>query len=162
MGAAGTPGSELILEQQRHVLELIGAPEAERQKKIELQQQIQTAVMTDKGWESIPEDLRDQANSPWFKSLLLFDPAKVMPKIKQPILIIQGDLDRQVAPHHADRLAELARARKNAPPVAIVRLPGVNHLLTPAKTGEVSEYGALPDKTITPAVAEAIVDWLEK
>ena len=162
MGAAGTPGSELILEQQRHVLDLIGAPEAERQKKIELQQQIQAAVMTDKGWESIPEDLRDQANSPWFKSLLLFDPAKVMPKIKQPILIIQGDLDRQVAPHHADRLAELARARKNAPPVEIVHLPGVNHLLTPAKTGEVSEYGALPDKTITPAVAEAIVDWLEQ
>jgi pimeloyl-ACP methyl ester carboxylesterase len=162
MAAPGTLGSELILEQQRHVLDVMGAPEAERQSKIELQQRIQTAVMTDKGWESIPEELRGQADSPWFKSLLLYNPAKIMPKIKQPILIIQGDLDRQVFPHHADKLAELARARKNAPPVEVVHLPGINHLLTPAETGEVSEYGALPVKTVTPAVAKAIVDWLKK
>jgi pimeloyl-ACP methyl ester carboxylesterase len=85
-----------------------------------------------------------------------------MPKVKLPILIIQGDLDRQVFPHHADKLAELGRARKNAPPVQVVHLPGINHLLTPAETGEVSESGALPVKTITPAVAKAIVDWLKK
>jgi pimeloyl-ACP methyl ester carboxylesterase len=162
IAAPGTPGSELILEQQRHVLDLMGTPEAERQAKIELQKRIQTAVVTDKGWEGISPELRAQAESAWFKSLLLFDPAKVMPKIKQPILIIQGDLDRQVLPHHADTLSELARARKKAPPVETVHLPGLNHLLVPADTGEVSEYGALSVKTISPAVAKTIVEWLEK
>ena len=162
IAAPGTPGSELILEQQRHVLDLMGTPEAERQAKIELQKRIQTAVVTDKGWEGISPELRAQAESAWFKSLLLFDPAKVMPKIKQPILIIQGDLDRQVLPHHADTLYELARARKKAPPVETVHLPGLNHLLVPADTGEVSEYGALPVKAISPAVAKTIVEWLDK
>ena len=162
LAAPGTIGSELILEQQRHVLELLATPESERQAKIDLQTRIQAAVTTDKGWESIPPELREQADSPWFKSLLLFDPAKVMPKIKQPILIIQGDLDKQVFPHHADSLAELARARKKAGPVEVVHLPGINHLLTPAETGEVSEYATLSDKTVSPAVVKTIVEWLKK
>jgi len=98
----------------------------------------------------------------WFRSLLLFDPAKVMPKVKQPILIIQGDLDTQVAPANADALAQMARARKKAAPVEVVHLPGVNHLLVPATTGEVSEYAGLPTKTVVPAVATAIAEWLKK
>jgi pimeloyl-ACP methyl ester carboxylesterase len=162
MAAPGGPGSELILEQQRHVLDVMKTPEPERQAKIDLQQKIQAAVIADKGWEGIPPQLRAQADSTWFRSLLLFDPAKVMPKIKQPILIIQGDLDQQVPATHADTLAGLARARKNAPPVELLHLPGINHLLVPATTGEVSEYGALKEKTVTPAVATAIADWLKK
>jgi uncharacterized protein len=162
LAAPGTTGSELILEQQRHVLELLGTPESERQAKIDLQKRIQAAVTTEKGWESVPPELRAQADTPWFKSLLLFDPSKVMPRIKQPILIVQGDLDKQVFPHHADTLGELGRARKKAPPIEVVHLPGINHLLTPAETGEVSEYVTLPDKTITPAVVKTIVEWLKK
>ena len=65
-------------------------------------------------------------------------------------------------PHNADRLAELARKRKKAAPVEALHLPGINHLLVPAKTGDVSEYVSLPDKTVTPAVSKAIVDWLRR
>ena len=162
IAAPGTTGAELILEQQRHALDLMNAPAAERQSKIDLQTRIQAAVMTEKGWESIPPELREQADSAWFRSLLLFDPAKVMPKVQQPILIIQGDVDQQVFPHHADALAALGRARKKARPVDVLHLPGINHLLTPAATGDVSEYSSLPDKTITPAVPKAIGDWLNK
>jgi hypothetical protein len=59
-------------------------------------------------------------------------------------------------------LAALARTRKKSPPVEIVHLPGINHLLAPAKTGDVAEYATLPDKNITPAVAKTIGDWLKK
>ena len=162
VAAPGTPGAELILEQQRRALDLMNVSDTERQEKIDLQTRLQAAVVTDKGWESIPPQLRAQADSAWFRSLLLFDPAKVMPKIKQPVLIIQGDLDQQVFPRHADNLAALARARKKAAPSEVRHLPGINHLLTPAKTGDVSEYSSLPDKAITPAVAKAITDWLNK
>ncbi len=161
VAAPGTLGADLVLEQQRHLLDAIKAPEAERQAKIELQQRIHAAVIADKGWEAIPPELRAQADSTWFRSLLLFDPAKLMPKVKQPVLIVHGDLDMQVLPHHADDLAQLARARKKAGPVELVHLPGINHLLVPAETGEVSEYPVLKDKTVTPAVAKAIVDWLK-
>ena len=94
-------------------------------------------MISEKGWEGVPEEVRTQADTPWFRSLLQFDPAQVMPQIKQPILIVQGDLDTQVPPHHAEQLAELARERKKAPPVEAVHLPGVNHLLVKATTGEV-------------------------
>jgi fermentation-respiration switch protein FrsA (DUF1100 family) len=125
-----------------------------------LQTRIQNAVLTGKGWEDVPPELRKAAETPWFRSLLAFDPAKVMPKVKQPVLVIQGSLDTQVKPHHADRLGELARARKKAPAVDVVHLQGVNHLFVRAKTGEVSEYASLPEKTITPELATRIADWL--
>jgi uncharacterized protein len=162
IAAPGMRGSDLILEQQKHALEVIGASEEERKAKIDLQTRIQQAVVTDTGWESISPELRAQAETAWFKSLLLFDPAKVMPKLDQPLLIIQGDLDQQVYAHHADQLGALARTRKKSPPVEVVHLPGINHLLTPAKTGEVAEYATLADKNITPKVAETIAAWLKK
>jgi uncharacterized protein len=158
----GTSGAELILEQQRHLLDVMKASETDRQAKIALQQKIQTAVITDKGWEALPPELRKQAESPWFKSFLVFDPAKVMPKVKQPILIVQGDLDRQVPPDHAGKLEALARARKKQPLVEVVHLPGINHLLVPATTGEVSEYAQLKIQKVSPEVIKAIVDWLKK
>ena len=162
IAAPGTKGADLILEQQRHVLDVMKASDAERKAKIDLQHKIQLAVMTGVGWEGVPADLRRQADTPWFKSLLEFDPAKWMPRLRQPLLIIQGDLDTQVPPHHADRLAELARQRKRKAPVEVVHLPGVNHLLVRASTGEVAEYAELKDKTVVPDVARKVAEFLRR
>ncbi len=158
----GSTGAELILEQQRHQLDLLGTKDPERQQKIDLQRKVQAAVVSGKGWEGIPPALKQQADTPWFRSLLEFDPARVMPKVKQPVLIIQGDLDTQVAPSNAERLATLARARKNAPAVETVHLPGVNHLLVKATTGEVQEYATLAEKHITPEAATRVAEWLRR
>jgi uncharacterized protein len=153
----------LILEQQQRELDRMKLSDADKAQKIALQKQIEAAVISGKGWESLPEDVRKQADSPWFRSLLLFDPAEVMPRIKQRILIIHGDLDTHIQPHHADKLAELARARKkDAGPAEVVHLPGINHLLVPATTGDVQEYPLLSDKKVTPAVALTMVEWLKK
>ena len=129
---------------------------------MELQKKVQAAVISGKGGKASRRRSRKQADTPWFRSLLQFDPAKVMPKVKQPILIIQGDLDTQVAPQHAEKLAELARARKKRRPVEGDAPPGINHLLVPATTGRSSEYAVLQDNTITRRVAKAIVDVAEK
>jgi uncharacterized protein len=105
--------------------------------------------------------LRKQADSIWFRSLLMFDPAKAIEDVRQPLLIIQPELDRQVPAAHADKLAELAKkGRSRSVEVMIVR--GVNHLLVPATTGEVSEYGSLPDRTVSRDVTNTIVAWLAK
>ena len=162
MAAPGTTGADLILEQQQHQLEAMKLPASERQQKIDLQRRIHTAVLTEKGWEGVPDDLRRQADTPWFRSVLQFDPARTMSRFKQPVLIVQGDLDTQVPAHHAEQLAALARARKKAGGVAVVHVPGVNHLLTNASTGEVQEYATLAEKHVSPQVATAIADWLNK
>ena len=106
--------------------------------------------------------MQRQADTQWFKSLIQFDPAAAMKKVKQPVLIVHGAKDAVVAPANADRLEALAAARKekSAPLTKKVVLPGINHLLVPATTGEVSEYVSLPIRTISPDVAKSIANWL--
>jgi hypothetical protein len=43
-----------------------------------------------------------------------------------------------------------------------VKVPGVNHLLVPATTGEVDEYATLKDRRISPILTGSIVTWLQK
>ncbi len=156
-----TTGAELILEQQRHALDLMKVDGDERAAKIAMQQKIHDAMLGAAGWDDVPENLRKQADTPWFHSLLSFDPARVMRDVRQPLLIVQGELDTQVPPHHADKLAELARARKRKANVEVLKVPGVNHLLVPATTGEVTEYRSLgPDAKVSPAVTAGIARWL--
>jgi fermentation-respiration switch protein FrsA (DUF1100 family) len=83
-----------------------------------------------------------------------------MRNVDQPLLVIQGELDTQVPPSNADRLLELSSARKKGGAAKVVKVPGINHLLVPAKSGEFEEYGQLTDHTVSPAVGEAIVSWL--
>lgn len=158
----GTRGYELILEQQRHQLDLMKLAPADRDARIALQRKLMDAVISGKGWEGVAPELRAQADSPWFRSLLLFDPAAVIKKVRQPLLIIRADLDTQVPSHHGDTLAALANARKKAAPAAIVTLKGVNHLLVPAKTGEISEYASLGGSKISVEVSEAIANFLKQ
>jgi pimeloyl-ACP methyl ester carboxylesterase len=158
----GIRGSELVLAQQQHLLGQSNLPDAERQKRIDLQKRINEAAMTGKGLDVLSPEIRRQIDNAEFQSLLNVDPAKIIPDVRQPILVVQGELDTQVAPANADRLEAIARARKQPAPVDVVKVPGINHLLVPATTGEVDEYATLPDKHISPAVSTAVVDWLKK
>ena len=44
----------------------------------------------------------------------------------------------------------------------VVHFSGLNHLLVPATTGDVQEYPALKEKTISPEIATTIAAWLQK
>lgn len=160
MSGMATTGRDLILEQQQHVLAASNVPEAERKQKIELQKQILETALTGKGWESLPQEVRGLVDTPWYRSLLAFDPAKAMTRVKQPILVLQGDLDVQVKPYHADRLGELGRARKKSGSTEVKHFPALNHLFVPTKTGDVAEHATLQAKTISPEVADAIAAWV--
>jgi uncharacterized protein len=144
LDSGGSTGADLLLQQQQRVLDGLTLPPAERQARIDLQKKIQAAVVSGTGWQGVPDAMRRQADTPWFKSLLTYDPAQIMPKVKQQLLIIQGDLDRNVPPSEADRLAELARARKKAPPVEVVHIPDADQ------------------KLVSPKVASAIAEWIKK
>jgi alpha-beta hydrolase superfamily lysophospholipase len=161
VAANGVTGSELVLAQQRHLLDRMQLTPEQRQQRIDLQKKINDAVVSGKGLDQLPANLRSQADNPEFQSLLANDPAKIVPKLKQPILIVQGELDTQVDPSNADRLAQLAQSRKKGA-ADIVKVPGVNHLLVAAKTGEVDEYASLKDAHVSAAVTDPIVSWLKK
>jgi pimeloyl-ACP methyl ester carboxylesterase len=161
IAGVGTTGADAMLEQQRYMLNRSKLSDADKQSKIDLQKRIQTAAITGQGWDGIPTDARRAADTPWFRSFLQFDPAQVMKDVRQPLLIVHGELDKQVPPTHADRLAELAKARKKAADVQEVKLPGINHLLVPAQTGDIDEYASLAPKTISPDAATKIIEWLK-
>jgi pimeloyl-ACP methyl ester carboxylesterase len=162
IAAPSTTGAELVLEQQRYVLEQANTPEAERAAKVELQQKINAAVISGRGWEEIPGDLRKQADTPWFQSLLTFEPARVIRGVRQPLLLVHGDLDRQVPVAHVDRLADLARKEGRSRAIEVVTVRGVNHLLVPATTGHISEYGSLQDRNVSKDVSTTVTAWLTK
>jgi uncharacterized protein len=157
-----TTGAELVLAQQQQSLDLLKLTPQERQQKVDLQKQIQSAVLTGKGWEGISKDERRAADTPWFQSLLTYDPAKVLKDVRQPLLFVHGALDRQVPVAHAERLADLARTQSDSKSVEVVVVRGVNHLLVPAITGEVSEYASLPDRNVSKDVSGALSAWLTK
>jgi len=161
VAAAGRTGRDLTLEQQRHELDRTNEVPGNRDAKIALQTRVLDAVTSGSGWENVPQDVRRQVDMPWYRSWLLFDPATALGKIKQPVLILSGALDRQVPASHADRLEEFARARKSpATATRKVMVPGTNHLLVPATSGEVDEYATLTSRTVAPAVTDALVLWL--
>ena len=164
VATVGGTGADLNMYQVTHALERANRPDAERQSTLDLQRRIQQAVMTGKGWDtiSIPDAVRRQADTPYFQIFLAFNPASIMKNIEQPILIVQGGLDTQVPPNNADTLEALAKARKRAGGVEVVKVPGVNHLLVPATTGEVDEYGRLGNAQVSPAVIAALEAWLRK
>jgi uncharacterized protein len=161
---AGTPGmngADLALAQQQRMLDRMKLSPEERQAKVDAQKKIHEAAITGKGADQLPPPVRRSIENAEYQSVLSTEPAKLMKDVKQPILIVQGELDTQVDPKNADLLAEAARQRKNAA-VDVVKIPGVNHLLTSATTGEVDEYGALKDKHVASAVTQAILSWLQK
>jgi pimeloyl-ACP methyl ester carboxylesterase len=149
--AGGSRGEELVLAQQQRVLERLALPAAERQARIDLQKKIHEAVLRGTGWEGVPAAMRQQADTPWFKSILTYDPAAVMRKVRQPILVVHGDLDPTVPPSEADKLGDLARARKKAPAPEVVHLPDISNTLAARDT-----------KRVSSKVVLAISDWIRK
>jgi pimeloyl-ACP methyl ester carboxylesterase len=163
LAAPGATGREVTLEQQQRALATLKETEADKQAKIDLQRRIIEAAITGNGWEAIPPDVRRQADTPWFRSWLLFDPAKAIEDVDAPMLIVHGSLDQEMPVSYADRLERWSGDRRNDRPelTSKVVLDGVNHLLMPARTGDVDEYAAL-DKTLAPAVVSALKDWLAR
>ena len=97
--------------------------------------------------------------SPWFRNFLTYDPRPALRNVKVPVLALDGERDLQVSPDQ--NLPEIEKALKEAKnkDVTVTKLPGLNHLLQPAKTGAVSEYATI-ETTMDPSALEAIRDWI--
>jgi uncharacterized protein len=107
------------------------------------------------GDSSAPEALR----APWTRYFLTYDPLSTIRKVHQPILILQGEVDRQVTADQAAMIAKAARDAGNRDVTDHV-YPGLNHLFLPAKTGAVAEYSSLGTNIIPDDVMKQLTDWL--
>jgi dipeptidyl aminopeptidase/acylaminoacyl peptidase len=92
--------------------------------------------------------------------VLAFDPGKVARDVDEPLLIVHGEIDREVPVAHAEQLATAAR-KNSRDPVTVNVMPGVNHRLEAAKTGELAEYATLNGKVSSDVIAR-VVGWLQR
>lgn len=99
-------------------------------------------------------------NADWTRAFLTYDPLPTIRKVRQPILILQGAIDRQVTAEQAQTLEQAARAAGNKD-VTVRVFPGLNHLFLPAKTGEESEYATLSTYKLPDEVLDVLSDWLQ-
>ena len=154
LAGPGKRGDAIIAYQVNQGLEgdAILTEEARVKARAEQQEAMRKAIAGDA---SAPESMR----SPWMRYFLAYDPLPVIRKVRQPILILQGELDRQVTADQADLLAKAAREAGNRDVTSRV-FPGLNHLFLPAKTGSVIEYSSLSTNVIPDVVMKELTDWL--
>ena len=102
-----------------------------------------------------------QASSPWFRFFTTYDPAPALTKVRCPVLAIAGELDLQVV--STQNLPAIGAALKQGgnQDHTVLELPGLNHLLQPAKTGSPAEYAQI-EVTIAPAALDTITTWIQK
>ena len=163
LAAPGTSGAELVLEQQQLRLEQYETPRDEREQQVALQQRIIAAVLDEGAWGDVPQNMRQRADTPWFRSFLEFDPARVVRRTRQPVLIVHGKLDRQIPVAHADRLAEMLEARRRREAtLEVARLPGIDHRLLDASAGAIDQYSQLLDRRISSEVITVLADWMDR
>jgi pimeloyl-ACP methyl ester carboxylesterase len=157
-----TSGTDLVLEQQRLLFERGSTSPAAQQAAVEQQKKILEAVVSGKGWENFNAEMRARVDTPLYRSFLLFDPTEAIVKVRQPMLVVHPMLDQEVPAYHGEQLAQLARSRPRAGATEFVQLTGVNHLLARATTGDITEYGTLSQRSISPAVTLELTAWLAK
>jgi fermentation-respiration switch protein FrsA (DUF1100 family) len=97
----------------------------------------------------------------WFQDFLTFDPAPYLRDLTVPLLAVYGGRDLQVPAEQSEGpLRELMREASNED-ATIVVFDGLNHLMQPAETGGIEEYGQI-ETTIAPEVLELLAGWLSE
>jgi hypothetical protein len=96
----------------------------------------------------------------WLRFFRQYEPLPTARRVRQPVLILQGALDRQVSAGQADSLGAAVRAGGNRDVTARV-FPGLNHLFVPSPTdGSPSEYASLSDAAVNREVLDVMAAWL--
>jgi uncharacterized protein len=105
-----------------------------------------------------------QANllsSPWYKNLLIYDPAPALEKVKCPVLALNGEKDLQVSAKENLAGIQDALTRGGNTNVTVKELAGMNHLFQECETGSLAEYEKIK-QTFSPIALTEISDWILK
>ncbi len=100
--------------------------------------------------------MKQQLESRWMQSFLTLDPVEYLPKVKVPVLALNGAKDRQVVCK-----PNLQRVKALCPQADCRELPDLNHLFQHSTTGGTDEY-LLIEETFAPEAMQAIVDFILK
>lgn len=146
LAGPGKTGRAILRDQFRWPIEqAVGLPAAERARQLA----------------DVEKNVGDwAAANAWTRWFADYDPLPVARRVRQPVLILQGALDRQVFVGQADTLATAIRAAGNRD-VTLKIYPRLNHLLLPTDgDGSPADYPGLPQRTLPADVLDTIAAWL--
>ena len=99
-------------------------------------------------------------NFGWLRFFISYDPATGLSKVKCPVLAINGEKDTQVnATENLGRIKTVLTKSGNKD-FEVEAIPGLNHLLQTAHTGDVSEYEGISE-TMSPVALNIICKWIK-
>ena len=190
LAGVGVPMDELLERQGRDILRVMGVDADTLEKSVAAQREVFRLLKGDADPAVLEEELRavlqrqvDQLTeeqrraadysdammrsqlqtvlTPWFRTLLAYDPRPTLRQVTCPVLAINGEKDLQVAPK--DNLEAIAAALKEGgnERVRTVEFPGLNHLFQTCTTGAIAEYGQI-EETFNPAALSAVSDWIRQ
>ena len=154
MAGVAKRGAEVSIEQQEDMLRSDPTmTEAVKQTMREKQKEAVQTVLAG-------GDLPGQKTNAWIREYFAYDPLPTARKVKQPLLILQGERDRQVDQSHAQVLAAAVHDAGNKDVIVKV-FPTVNHLFLPSTTGSFNEYSRLATNKVPDDVLDTLTDWLK-
>ncbi|NAW51377.1 alpha/beta fold hydrolase [Elizabethkingia argentiflava] len=186
LAAPGLPGNELLILQNKRILEVSGVSPEQIKEDLKLKSYFFNFVRTYKGnqfaedahkalnnffienkntdskkaQELISHRLIQQTN-PWMVYFLKSTPTEYLKQLKIPVLALNGSLDTQVTAKENLEAIRKALLQAENKAVEMVEIPGLNHLFQTAKSGSPSEYEEI-EETFSPKVLELIKNWVHK
>ena len=100
--------------------------------------------------------IKQQLDSRWMQTFLTLDPAEYLPKVKCPVLALNGSKDTQVLP-----LPNQQRIKQLCPKADCRTLPDLNHLFQHCTTGSPDEY-ILIEETFAEGVMKTVANFILK
>lgn len=190
LAAPGIPCDELLLEQSYLIGKSSGMNETELMETKKINQQIYTAVKSEKSNEAVLAELesiffemykndtafntleeKDKKTvvqqqispllTPWYRYFIRYRPEVNLEKITCPVLVLNGEKDLQVPPQANVEGIKNSLIKAKNKSVTTKIYPNLNHLFQECKTGSVEEYGTI-EQTFSPQVLQDVKDWIIK
>jgi fermentation-respiration switch protein FrsA (DUF1100 family) len=177
MAGSGVPGDEILVAQVQAIAESSGKTHDEAVKAAAKQREILTLIKNEKDPAKLEKELKEKLadegmeaqlgieikalTSPWFRYFMSYDPATALRKVTCPVLVLNGEKDRQVPPEQNLPAIRKALEQAGNKRFEIDELPSLNHLFQTAKTGSPAEYAQI-EETMSPVALEKMASWILK
>ena len=150
------PLEDLVLEQTQYIISQNGNLSEEAQNKIEELKRQVAAIKSPDLSEKNPGTLLLGGPAKYWLDLRGYEPAKEAVKLRQPMLILQGERDYQVTMENFANWKKALGSRKD---VSFIVYPGLNHLFIEGNGKSMPAEYSIPGN-VAKIVIDDIVKWM--
>lgn len=188
LAGVGMPGDELLLLQQRYLIDAMGVSEEVQKAMIDLNTNAFALIKKSSNNSTLKPELSNtlklglenifkaqgvdqniddqmvdaqlnQFISPWMQYFIKYDPASALSKVNCLVLALNGSKDLQVPPKENLSAIKNALIKADNKDYTIKELPELNHLFQESTTGMPQEYEQI-EQTFSPVALSEMLQWI--